>query len=253
VKTPYPPPTRIKVGSRQFRIIPDLTTITTQECIIMAARSTKKKTNPKANDIEDTELEELEALEELDDLDDIEDEVDDAEGVTSDDDDDDDEDDTDEDDDTDPDTDDDIDLDDEDDTPPPAKAKKGKSNKSKAKPSRSRTTDGMVGTAEIAEAAGVDSRTLRMVLRKHSVPKDEETGRYEWPSLNHKQVKQILKWIKAGEADNIKQDAFNKLKERKAAKEDEAPATKGKKDKAKKDKVKKNKKSKRVVVEDDDE
>ena len=107
----------------------------------------------------------------------------------------------------------------------------------------------MIGTAEIAEAAGVDSRTLRMVLRKHSVAKDEETGRYEWPSLNHKQVKQILKWIKAGEADNIKQDAFNKLKERKAAKEDEAPATKSKKAK---DKAKKNKKSKRVVVEDDE-
>jgi hypothetical protein len=84
-----------------------------------------------------------------------------------------------------------------------------------------------------------------MVLRKHNVEKDAETGRYEWSSMNHKTVKQILRWIEKGEHNDIKKDSLDRLKAKKAAEKAEAPAAKKKN--------KKGKKSKRVVVEDDDE
>jgi hypothetical protein len=226
VKTPYPPPKRKKMGNRVYRLVD--TTKSTQEVIIMA------KATKKAPVVTDDELEELDALEELDDLDeDDEDEtVADAELVE----------------------DDDEDEDDEEVEPVAKKTKRQAKNDASApttaKPSRSRTTDGKVGTREIAEAAGVDGRTLRMVLRKHQVPKDPETGRYEWDSMKAKPVKQILKWIENGEAQDIKTAALDKLKAdkaaKKAAKDDEAPAVKSKKGK-------KNKKAKVAVVEDDDD
>jgi hypothetical protein len=225
VKTPYPPPKRKKMGNRVYRLVD--TTQSTQEVIIMA------KATKKAPVVTDDELEELDALEELDDLDedDEEETVADAELVE----------------------DDDEDEDDEEAEPAPKKrARQAKNDASTpdSKPSRSRTTDGKVGTREIAEAAGVDGRTLRMVLRKHQVPKDPETGRYEWDSMKAKPVRQILKWIENGEAQDIKTAALDKLKAdkaaKKAAKDDEAPAVKAKKGK-------KNKKNKPVVVVEDDD
>jgi hypothetical protein len=132
----------------------------------------------------------------------------------------------------------------------PKKDKKGKKNKSKgeSKPSRSRTTDGKVGTREIADAAGLEgtagARTLRMVLRKHNIPKDEETGRYEWDSLEDKTVKKILKLINDGEAEKVKKEGLDRLKEQQAAKREAKKAAKGKKGK-------KNKKAK--DVDEDDE
>lgn len=180
---------------------------------------TAKKSAKNTDVIEDDEVD-TELLEELDELE----ESDDAE-------------DTDADDDT-------EDEDDEDEEPAPKKGKKGKTPAST--PSRSRTTDGKVGTREIAEKAGVSGRVLRMVLRKHEVEKDSETGRYEWDSMKDKEVKQILKWIEDGEAANIQKEALDKLKAKKAAdKEAEAPATK-------KGKGKKGKKGKKVVDEDDE-
>lgn len=183
---------------------------------------TAKKSAKNTDVIEDDEVD-TELLEELDELE----ESDDAE-------------------DTDADEDDTEDEDDEDEEPAPKKGKKGKASTTST-PSRSRTTDGKVGTREIAEKAGVSGRVLRMVLRKHEVEKDSETGRYEWDSMKDKEVKQILKWIEDGEAANIQKEALDKLKAKKAAdKEAEAPATKGSK------KGKKGKKGKKVVDEDDE-
>lgn len=128
----------------------------------------------------------------------------------------------------------------------PAKGKKKGKKDDAPKQSRSRTTDGKVGTREIADAAGLEgtagARTLRMVLRKHNIPKDEETGRYEWDSLEDKTVKKILKLINEGEADKVKKEGLDRLKEQQAAKRAEK--------KAKKDK--KGKKNKKSSDEDDE-
>lgn len=140
-------------------------------------------------------------------------------------------------------------------TPAPKK-KKGKKNKDAnvevetpkkkrggAAPGESRAAaNGKVGSAEIAAAGGTDARTLRMVLRKHQIEKNPETNRYEWDSMKDPTVKKILKLLKDGEADNVKQEGLQRLKDSKAAK-DAAEKTaesngngggkKGKKDKKK--------------------
>lgn len=132
-----------------------------------------------------------------------------------------------------------------------SKKASGKGKSEESKPSRSHTTDGKVGTREIAEAAGLEgtsgTRALRMVLRKHSVDKDPETGRYEWDSLKDPTVKKILKWIAEGEAEAVKKEGLDRLKAQQQEKR-EAKKTKkeGKKDKS----GKKGKKSKKS---DDDE
>jgi hypothetical protein len=182
--------------------------------VIVVARATKKSAQ-KANQVTDDELDELETVDDLEDLEDVEDDE-------PEDEDDDEEDEEDEDDD-----------DEEEEAPRPKRKAKAKS---KARASRAKQ-NGRVGTAEIAEASGVDSRRVRMVLRKRNVPKDEETGRYEWASLNDKTVKKILKWLEAGEADEIVKESLDNLKAKKAAKKADAKAnTKkaGKKNKKKK-------------------
>ena len=197
--------------------------------VFIVAKATKKSTKKKNTEVTDDELDELESV------DDLEEEVDEDledEDVDEDEDEDEDEDDEDEDEDDEdePDDEDDEDEDEEDEEPP--KRKKGKS-----KPRQSRAAkEGLVGTQEIAKAAGCDARTLRMVLRKHKVAKDEESGRYQWKSLNDPTVKKILKWIKAGEADSIKKESLDKLKAKKAAEKtakskDAASKTTGKKKK----------------------
>jgi hypothetical protein len=217
VKTLAKPAKRKKIGTRTFRLIEPPTRIT-QEVIIMAR--TAKKSKPNTDVVEDEEID-SELLEELDELEESDDDED-----------------------TDLDEEDEDDEDDDEDEEPAPKSKKGKKAAAPAKESRSRTTDGKVGTREIAEKAGVSARVLRMVLRKHAVEKDEETRRYEWDSMKDPTVKQILKWIKDGEAKDIQKEALDKLKERKAAQKEEAPATK---------KGKKNKKAKKVVEEDEDD
>jgi hypothetical protein len=172
------------------------------------ARATKEKTSKKSEEITDDELKELAALENL------EDEVS-ENGVepTAD-----------------------ADEGDEDTTKTSKKGKAGKKGGKKGKaakeaartaakkrggalPGESRAAaNGKVGTAEIAAAGGTDARTLRMVLRKHEVEKNEETGRYEWGSMKDPAVKKILKLLKDGAAEEIKTEALNKLKERNDAK-----------------------------------
>jgi hypothetical protein len=121
------------------------------------------------------------------------------------------------------------------------------------RPSRA-AADGLVGTQEVAEFCGVSSRELRMVLRelRKKNPKfapDSETGRYQWKSLNDKQVLAIKKAIDSGLHKDIKTASLEKLKadqaEKKASKDARSKTTKvGKKSK---------KSKKAAVVEDDDE
>jgi hypothetical protein len=182
------------------------------------AKATKKKSQ--VDEITDDELEELEGLEELEDEDEDEDET---EAVEPDDDEEDDEDDEDEE---------------------PAPKKKSKKGKAKTKrPSRA-SQDGLVGTQEVAAHCGIDGRTLRMVLRKHKIQKDEDTGRYQWDSLKDPEVKKIKKLVDAGEAKAVKQEGLDKLKARNEAKKDAKAKTK---------KSGKGKKKKPVFVEDDDD
>ena len=110
--------------------------------------------------------------------------------------------------------------DEEEEEPAPKKRKKASSSKStKSKkssgPSRSRTTDGKVGVQEVAAAAGTDARKLRMVLRKNGIEKDEDVGRYEWSSLNHPEVKKIIKLVKGGAVKTATEESLSKLKKSK--------------------------------------
>lgn len=134
------------------------------------------------------------------------------------------------------------------------KGKKGKTKDSAPKESRSRTTDGKVGTREIADAAGLEgtsgARTLRMVLRKHAIPKDDETGRYEWASLKDPTVKKILKLIEGGEAEKVKKEGLDRLKQQQ---EDKRAAKKNGDGGGKKGKGKKGKKNKKAAVVDEDD
>lgn len=192
------------------------------EVIIVAKTAKKSKKNTTVTDDEIDELETVDDLEEeLDeDLEDDEDEDEDEEDEDEDEDEEDDEDEDDED-------------EDEEEEEPKSK-KKGKKSKSK---STRAAQNGKVGTGEVAEHCGVDSRTLRMVLRKHEIPKDEESGRYEWKSLTSPTVKKIKKLIDKGEADAIKSESLQKLKDKKAAEKDAKVKTdkKGKKGKKPKD------------------
>lgn len=209
---------------------------TREVCIV--AKSTKTKKNAKSKEIEDTELEELEALEDLDDLDDEDEDEEDEEDEDVEEDEDEDDDDLDEDD------------DEEEESAPKTKKKSKattaqKANLKKAQAAKKKKAEERegVGSAEVAEHFGTDARTLRMVLRKHKVPKDEESGQYRWSSFNHPTVKKIGKWIKDGEDKAVKTEGFEKLKAKKAAE---------KKSSSKKSGKKSSKKSKKVTDEDDE-
>lgn len=102
-------------------------------------------------------------------------------------------------------------------------SKKGKAAakapKKKSTPSKSRTTDGKVGVQEVAEAAGTTPRALRMLLRKHGIQKDEDVARYEWSSLNHPEVKKVLKLVKEGGIKKAQKGSLDKLKSSKKGKQ----------------------------------
>jgi hypothetical protein len=210
--------------------------------VIVVAKTAKKNKKGKKNrgkkdeeEILDEELDDLENIDELDDLEsDDDDEPDDEDEEDSDDGDDD----EDEDEDEEEEEDEEEDEDDEDEEEEEAPKKKGKktSKTSSKKSSRSKKTDGKVGTQELADHLKVDARSLRMLLRKMQVPKDPETSRYEWDSLNHPQVKKIVKAHKSGATKRAKQEGLDKLKERKgktaASKTKKTSSSKGKKKKS---------------------
>jgi hypothetical protein len=54
-----------------------------------------------------------------------------------------------------------------------------------------------------------------MLLRKE-FPKDEDDGRYEWSSLDHPEVKKILKRVKSGAVKDMTKEKLDKVKGKKA-------------------------------------
>lgn len=96
--------------------------------------------------------------------------------------------------------------------PDEAPKKKGRTRKPSTKEPKVREG---IGTAEIAEAAGITQRSLRMFLRAQGYqPRDEREGRYMWKSLNDPEAKQILKAIRAHEADKANKEALAEAKEK---------------------------------------
>lgn len=94
----------------------------------------------------------------------------------------------------------------------PKRGRKAKAKKAKAEKSG-------VGTAEVAEAAGVEPRQLRMYLRSREIQGGEDReGRYHWPSLQAKEVQRIIKDIKKGAVDKLNKEKLADLKGRKGKK-----------------------------------
>ena len=201
-------------GKRKF-IAKSVRTRLTKVIIVASTKGRKKA-------VTEDELEEIEGLEDIEIEDDEDIEIEDEEDV--------------EDDEEEP-----EDEDEDEDEEPAPKAKKGRAKKPAAK-AKARE-DGLVGTTEVAAHFGVDSRTLRMVLRKHGIEKSNDSGRYEWEGLNDKTVVRIGKLIAKGEAKAVKAESLQKLKDKKEA--EKVAATKA----SKKTKTKKV----RVVEVDEDE
>lgn len=85
--------------------------------------------------------------------------------------------------------------------------KKGRTRKPRA-PKEPKEKVG-VGTNELADECGITARQLRMFLRaKGYQPKDDREGRYVWKSLNDPEAKQIIKAVRAHEADKANKDAI---------------------------------------------
>lgn len=195
-----PPKTRTFRAAHGYRkYVRKKCIVSNRKVIIMAKAAKTKNTKGKKSQKDEEEIldEELEDLEDVEDLDDLEDE-------------DEDEDEDDEEEEDDEEDDEDEDDEEEEEEEAPKKSKKGK-----AKASRSRTTDGKVGTSELAAAAGTDARGLRMVLRKMNIQKDPETSRYEWDSLKDPEAQKIIKAVKKGAVKDAQKESLDKLKDRK--------------------------------------
>lgn len=101
-------------------------------------------------------------------------------------------------------------VEDEDEDDEPEEKPKAKSKKSKAKgkkkgkggnaPPTRELPKGRLGAQDVADAAGVDARKVRVFLRKHAdeFPKDEELGRYSFTKTD---VKKIVKAMKAADKE----------------------------------------------------
>ena len=107
----------------------------------------------------------------------------------------------------------------EEEAPKPKKGKKGKKGKGVEAVAAS---DGPIGSKDLAAALGTDGRNLRVMLRDKgaNAKKDEETGRYVWPSLEA--ALKALGFADLDEAKTALKEArdkrLNKLKEDSAAK-----------------------------------
>lgn len=126
------------------------------------------------------------------------------------------------------------DLDEEDDPTEVKSSRRGRSRKTTKKKATAKKSsgEGGVGTAEVADAAGTDSRSLRVLLRAE-FPR-EEGGRYHWSSLNHPEVKAIIKRVKGGAVKDAKAASLESLKSRRAEKKTTARAPAAKSTAAKK-------------------
>jgi hypothetical protein len=94
------------------------------------------------------------------------------------------------------------------------KARKGRKKKTAAKKAAPEKTG--VGTADVAEAAGIEPRQLRMYLRSKGIQPGDGSGgsRYNWPSLASKEVRTILQDINKGAVDKLNKEKIADLKGR---------------------------------------
>jgi hypothetical protein len=99
---------------------------------------------------------------------------------------------------------------DPDEAPKSRRGRKKKTAAKKAAPEKSG-----VGTAEVAAEAGIEPRQLRMYLRSKGIqPGDDRDGRYNWPSMNSKEVQTILREINKGAVDKLNKEKIADLKGR---------------------------------------
>jgi hypothetical protein len=242
---------RTAVGTRKHSLVKLQSSL--REVIIVASTKNRKRA------VEQEELEESEAIEdleaEIEELEDFEEE----EEVEEEEDEDEEEEPEDEvEDEEEEDEEEDEDEEEEEEAPRrAARTRKGTSTKAKSTPKKTQSraaADGKVGSAEVAEHFGIDSRSLRMLLRKNNIPVDPDSNRYEWRSLTSPQVVKIGKLISAGEHKKIQRESLDKMRAKKAAAKPQAkPVTK--KPVAKKTATKTTAtktRRKRVVEEDED-
>jgi hypothetical protein len=204
-----PPPKRTfrtAAGRRKHSLVKLQTSM--REVIIVARTKNRRKA------VEQDELEEIEALEELEDLEDLEDEeeVEDEEDVEEEDEDEEEEDEE-EDDEEEPEDEEEEDDEEEEEEAPRARRKKAAPKKT-VKQSRE-AADGRVGTQEVADHFNIDSRQLRILLRRNNVPTDPDSGRYSWKSLKDPRVVKIGKLIKSGAAKAAQKEQLEKVRSRK--------------------------------------
>ena len=110
---------------------------------------------------------------------------------------------------------DDEEEDEEEDEEPAPRRRAKKATPKKKKVTRSRAAkDGMVGSSEVAEHFGIEPRSLRVLLRKNKIPKDADSGTYQWRSLTSPAVVKIGKLIKSGGVRKAQQENFDKLRKR---------------------------------------
>ena len=119
-----------------------------------------------------------------------------------------------------------LDADDDPTVKPTKKGRKSRSKKTGAVKTRKAKGEGGIGTNELAEAAGVDPRALRVLLRAE-FPR-EEGGRYNWKSLNDPEAKAIIKRVRSGAVKEAQSEKLAKLKGRKTTKKTSAKKTSAK-------------------------
>ena len=108
----------------------------------------------------------------------------------------------------------DVEEDEEEDEDPDEAPKRSRSRKSKTKKvTKTKVEKTGVGTVEVAEAAGIEPRQLRMYLRAQGIQGgDSREGRYNWPSLQSKEVQRIIKDIKGGAVKQLNEEKLSSLK-----------------------------------------
>jgi hypothetical protein len=146
---------------------------------------------------EEDEIDELvDSLDELDEEEEVEDEIEDVEDELE---------------------------DEEEEDPDEAPKRTRKTRKKKATTKRVKVEQNGVGTSDVAAAAGIEPRQLRMYLRAQGIEPTE--GRYNWPSLESREVKQILGAINKGAVDKLNKEKLADLKGRSKTKKTAAKKT----------------------------
>jgi hypothetical protein len=146
---------------------------------------------------EEDEIDELvDSLDELDEEEEVEDEIEDVEDELE---------------------------DEEEEDPDEAPKRTRKTRKKKATTKRVKAEQDGVGTSEVAAAAGIEPRQLRMYLRAQGIEPTE--GRYNWPSLESREVKSILNAINKGAVDKLNKEKIADLKGRSKTKKTTAKKT----------------------------